>query len=342
MVKKTDLIIKKILIVALKYSYGKKDFGPSINKGALEDSFKNLGFATKTIWIDEHRKDFLNKLIIDEAEIFKPDLVFFKLFKDEVCTNTLLKLKKRYKTVNWFGDDPWRFDSFSKHYATKFTYVITTNKYSIHLYKKIGQDKVIMSQHASFPSEVLYKKVSYKYDVSFVGTKSAYRDWFIKELRKKGINCHCFGKGWKNGLISYEEMENIFNTSKVNLNINNCVNYDLRVNYSNPKNLIEVLKSLIIKNRKIHSHIKARNFEIPVNGGFQLTDYIPGIEDYFKIGEELLCYKDFEDALSLIKYLLINEKEREIIKRKSVIRARKQHTYTCRMKNILENIFSGN
>ncbi|ABM72603.1 Hypothetical protein P9515_13961 [Prochlorococcus marinus str. MIT 9515] len=163
---------------------------------------------------------------------------------------------------------------------------------------------------------------------------------FVKKLRNKGINCECFGKGWENGLVSYKKMQNIFNTSKVNLNINNSVNYDLRVNFNNPKNLIEVFKSLIIKNRKIHSQIKARNFEIPLHGGFQLTDYVPGIEDYFKIGEEILCYKDFEDALSLIKYLLINKKEREIIKNNSVMRSRKEHTYTCRMKKIIENIAS--
>ena len=132
MIKKTNLKIKKILIVALKYSYGNKDYGPSINKGALEDSFKNIGISTKSIWIDEHKKEFLNKLIINEAESYNPDLIFFKLFKDEIYDSTLLKLKKRFKTINWFGDDPWRFDSFGKHYAKKFTYVITTDKYSWH------------------------------------------------------------------------------------------------------------------------------------------------------------------------------------------------------------------
>ncbi|ABM72602.1 Hypothetical protein P9515_13951 [Prochlorococcus marinus str. MIT 9515] len=177
-------MIKKILIVALKYSYGNKNFGPSINKGALEDSLKKIGMVTKTIWIDQHKKDILNKLIIHEAETFKPDLVFFKLFKDEVYANTLLKLKKRFKTVNWFGDDPWRFESFAKYYANKFSYVITTDKYSTNLYKKIGQNKVIISQHASFPSDIPYKKVTYQYDVSFVGTKSAYRDWFCKKIKK--------------------------------------------------------------------------------------------------------------------------------------------------------------
>ena len=44
-----------------------------------------------------------------------------------------------------------------------------------------------MSQHASFPSKLKYTKVSYKYDVSFIGTRSPYRDWFIYELKKKEL-----------------------------------------------------------------------------------------------------------------------------------------------------------
>ena len=36
--------------------------------------------------------------------------------------------------------------------------------------------------------------------------------------------------------------------------------------------------------------IKGRNFEIPGCGGFLLTDYVPGLERYFQIGEEIVCY----------------------------------------------------
>ena len=82
-------MIKKILIVALKYSYGRRDFGPSINQGALIDSLNTLGYTTNTIWIDEHSKDLLNKIILKEANIFNPDLIFFKLFKNEINSETL-------------------------------------------------------------------------------------------------------------------------------------------------------------------------------------------------------------------------------------------------------------
>ena len=132
-------MIEKILIVALKYSYGKKEFGPSINEGAIQNSFKMLGIKTKTIWIDEHEKEFLNDYIVNVANIFNPDLIFFKLFKNEIYPRTLIKLKKRFITANWFGDDSFRFDSFTRHYANKFSYCITTDKYSIEKYKKLGQ-----------------------------------------------------------------------------------------------------------------------------------------------------------------------------------------------------------
>ena len=235
-------MIKKILIVALKYSYGRRDFGPSINQGALIDSLNTLGYTTNTIWIDEHSKDLLNKIILKEANIFNPDLIFFKLFKNEINSETLLKLKKIYKTINWFGDDQWRFNSFTKYYANKFTFCITTDKFSIEKYKKLGIDKIFLSQHASILPEQKFKKHNYIYDVSFVGTKSPYRDWFLKELKKRGINCVCFGKGWSNGLVSYKEMEKIFLSSKINLNICNSLSFDLRVNVYQPRNLLENLK----------------------------------------------------------------------------------------------------
>lgn len=335
-------MIEKILIVALKYSYGNKNFGPSINKGAIENSFRELGIKTKTIWIDEHKSEFLNQLLINVANEFKPDLIFFKLFKDEIFTKTLLKLKKRFKTINWFGDDSWRFDSFTRYYANKFTYCITTDIYSIDKYKKNGQKKVIMSQQGSFSSNSEYKKIKYKYDVSFIGSKNPYREWFIYELNRKGINCSCFGKGWNNGVVTYEQMQNIFSTSKINLNISNSLSFDLRVTLHQPKNLIEIIKSRFLNNLKIQSQIKARNFEIPVFGGFQLTDYVPYIENYFKIGEEVACYNNIEDAYSQIIYFLKNNKKRELIKNNSIIRARNNHTFVCRMKEIIEQISSYN
>ena len=112
----------------------------------------------------------MQKEIIKKTNEIKPDLVFFILQKDQIDVATLKKLKNSgFYTVNFFGDDQWRFDDFSRKYANYLSACITTDKFSVNKYKKIGQNNIIRSQWASLASDVSYNDVKYKYDVSFVG-----------------------------------------------------------------------------------------------------------------------------------------------------------------------------
>ena len=250
--------------------------------------------------------------------------------------STLQTLKNEgFFLVNWFGDDQWRFHDFSSKYALYFDACITTDKFSVSRYHALGQNNVIRSQHASFSNNAEYTNVSYQYDVSFVGAANAYRKWFVKKLQKAGITVHCFGRGWQNGKVSYDEMDNIFRTSKINLNISNSVNYDLRYVCTSPINILRVIKS-IIQGGKNASQTKARIFEVPVRGGFLLTEYVPSLEDYFCIGSEVACYSSVDEAVLLIQYLLTNTQEREGMKKKSVERARAQHTFAHRVQHFMK------
>ena len=326
---------RKILVIALKYSYGIKKFGSGLNEKAISKSLEKLGHEVKNIWIDEFKKEELNKYILKKANEYSPDLIFFKLFKDEIDKKTLLHLKSKYKTLNWFGDDNWRFESFSSKYSNLFTYCVTTDKYSIQKYNDLGQENVILSQHASFENNNDYKNINYKYQVSFVGGKSPYREWFINTLERKGIKCICFGNGWSNGRITYEKMNKIFIESKINLNLSNSISYDIRVNLSKPRNFIAILKTIYKGGTKTKDQIKARNFEIPVNGGFQLTKYVATLEDYYTIGKNITCYSNVDEAYLQIKYFLENNHHREKIKNASVKFARLNHTYLNRMQEII-------
>ena len=46
------------------------------------------------------------------------------------------------------------------------------------------------------------------------------------------------------------------------------------------------------------------NFEIPYYGGFQLTNYVPSLEMYLNIGQEVICYNDIDELELLINYYL--------------------------------------
>ena len=324
-------MIKSILYIAFQYDNGKKENGYAINYKAWYENFIKLGYKVEKLFYEDYLKEELQKKIIEKVNEIKPDLVFFILQKEQIDRSTLETLKKQgFFTTNFFGDDQWRFENFTSIFAPYFSACITTDKFSIDKYKYIGQKNIIRSQWASLDSQVSYVKVNYKYDISFIGAINTYRKWFVKELFKRGIKVHCFGNGWDNGRVSYEQMEKIFLITKINLNISNSTNYDVRYLMSSLRAFLSTVQS-VITGAKNSSQTKARNFEIPVQGGFQLTDYVPTIEDYFDIGKELICYNNIDEAENLINYYLKHEKQRENIKIQGIKKAREKHTFKHRI-----------
>ena len=58
-----------------------------------------------------------------------------------------------------------------------------------------------------------------------------------QNFKKRNINVHCFGDGWINGRVTDEDIEQIFVSSKINLNISNSISYDIRYLLSSLRNL---------------------------------------------------------------------------------------------------------
>ena len=142
-------------------------------------------------------------ILVDENN---PDLVFFCLFENQIHPETIKEINKVSKTINWFGDDQWRFNSFTKKYAPLFTYSITTDKFSIPEYKKLGIDNIIYSQWSAIQDESFNPKTKkYEFDISFIGGIHPVRKWIIHELNKRGIKIAVFGPGWPSGPVSLKE-----------------------------------------------------------------------------------------------------------------------------------------
>jgi len=154
----------------------------------------------------------------------------------------------------------------------------------------------------------------FKYDVSFVGKRYGYRPKFITNLRKAGINVTCFGNGWGNGSLSNEEMIKVYSRSRINLGF-------ASVGYS--KNLM---------------CLKGRDFEIPMSGGLYLTQDNPELSFVYKIGKEVITYRDEIDCVKKIRWLLDNPKEAEKIRKAGRKRALKEHSWERRFENIFSII----
>lgn len=330
---------KRVLTVFLEWDYGIATRGDSLEKSLFFPSFKDLVQEVEPFWIDPYckRPNELHEMLLQKVNEFQPDLIFMMPISDQVMIETLDVLKTKFSTLAWFGDDQWRFDSFTRQYAPHYSYIATTDLWSVLKYNELGITPIVTQWAAKNFSEgagSLNDGEEYEYEVSFVGANNEYRNWFIKKLEKQGIKVECFGAGWPNGRLTFLEMEQIFRKSKINLNISNSSNQDIRFVLSSPLTLWRWMRST-----KTAEQIKARNFEIPMAGGFQLTNYVLGLEQYWNIGKEIAVYVTPEECFNQIKYYLHNEQLRETIATLAHERALNEHTYKHRLDLILEEIW---
>ena len=331
----------KVLLVELEYNYGVIEKGPNqIFKLGFLSAFKKIVSDVHLFYYDKYLNDLktLQNQLLQESDKVQPDLIFFCIFGDHFEVSTLINLKNKFTTMNWFGDDQWRFNSFTKNYAKYFTYCVTTDHFSVSKYQEMGIDNVILSQWAAFDDFHDFKhehenEHAYKYDVSFIGAYHPHRKWIIDKLRKIGLDAICYGPGWENGACTVEEMKKIFSSSKINLNLANSTSFDLRYLMTSYRNIINTYRS-----PKSDSQIKARHFEISYYGGFQLSYYVPFLETYFEIGNEITCYSNVEEIIKLVEYFLINQDQRESIRKRGMNRARREHLYYHRIDSIFSKL----
>ncbi|HBW21953.1 MAG TPA: hypothetical protein DEF68_01070 [Elusimicrobia bacterium] len=329
---------KKILAVFMEWDYCDPKRGPSMDKVYFYNNLAKLAAKVEPFWYDAYINDLpkLQELLINKAKVYNPDLIFFVPYIDQFTPATLDFLKEHWPTLAWFGDDTWRFESYAAKMAPHFTHAVTTDVFSVPKYKKLGLTPIISQWAAQLnsadPGPV--PPESYEYEVSFVGGYNRFRAWYIERLAREGIKVHCFGAGWPAGKISFEEMDRIFYKTIINLNLSNSVSHDIRFILSGFRSVVNYLRS-----PKRAEQIKARNFEIPLAGGFQLTNYAPGLEKYLKIGEEVAVFSSPEECALQIRYYLENEAERLKIVLAGRKRAMAEHTYFARLEKILKELW---
>jgi spore maturation protein CgeB len=81
-----------------------------------------------------------------------------------------------------------------------------------------------------------------------------------------------------------------------------------------------------------------RDFEVTACGAFLLTDYVEGLEELFKIGEEIVCFKSNEELLEKTRYFLAHKDERNKIAENGYARTVHNHGYVERMKKVIEEV----
>jgi len=349
----------RIVYAASKYDYANPARGYSYEHYNFYESLLNLGhdilyFDLGTL-LHERGRSGMNRRLLEVVESERPQLMFTVLTRNELDPAIVGRISADTSTmtVNWFCDDHWRFETFSRYWAPRFNCVVTTAESALSKYRAIGCQNVIKSQWAC--NHVRYRplEVAPQYDVTFVGLPHGDRRFIIDSLRRAGIDVQVWGRGWNRGRISQDDMIRVFNQSRINLNLSNA---------SPPKSLASRVVDAVTRSlenspvpsraRELLLHrlalvrhvlagrddtsthypdqIKGRNFEVPGCRGFLLTGLADNLEHYYLPGREVACFAGIDELVRQIRYYLGHADERDAVARAGYARTMREHTYAHR------------
>jgi len=274
----------------------------------------HFDFLERASAVGEHE---MNRELLDFVREVEPAMAFFVLFKDEVTVDTIEAITASgVITCNWFTDDHWRFDSFSRHYAPALSLVATTDAAAVAKYHGIGYHRVLLTQWACNVHAYSPCAKQPRPEATFVGQRYGDRPKAVEAIRRAGFPVDCYGFGWESGRLGHDEMIELFGASSINLNFS------------------KAYRGRLWRRRPLTFQIKARPFEVAGCGGFVLTEQAPLLERYFESGREIATFEGIADLVEQVRYWLSNEEERAAVARRGYERVIREHTYEHRFEEI--------
>jgi len=316
---------KKILLASwacnLQDHYQNRDWVPLFKK-----LFWTLIVFSPRDYYFRFGKDKMNKKFLEKVKKEQPDYILFGLSYDEFYPETLQSIKKispQTITINFFGDDNWRYDDWSRYYALLFDYIITSEKDNSD-YEKDGL-KNVSFLHGISPDVFKPKLINKKYDLTFIGMPIRDRYDYLKFLHKNRIKIKIFGRGWDKhpdlkdsmgGFLESDEYVNTINQSKINLSFS---------------------KTILQGKGKKDKQLKGRIFEVAACKSFLLVEDFPQLRDFFKNSQDI-TFKTKEELLEKVKYYLKNETERNKLSEKLYKQVIKNYTWEAQFRDFFKQI----
>ncbi len=328
----------RIFYVAMQYDYGDPARGESFEEANFKSSLVGMGhqvrhfdFMARTQAVGRRA---MRKELIAAAGNDDFDLAFFFLFTNEIDPSTIDQIRKVVSApvINWFADDHWRFSGFTSRFGHHFDLNVTTDADSIVKYERAGISQVMLSQWACNRYVYQPSTASEQHGTTFVGQPHGDRRAVIAALEASGITVDTWGNGWPRGRLTTEEMITVFGTSAISLNL---------ANSSRPSFHEMIARRLLRLGGSFGERppqIKGRTFEIPGCGGFQLSEDVPHLAQYFQPGREIAIFQGRAELIEQVEYWLSHRDERHAIARAGYERVMREHTYDHRFNAIFERL----
>ncbi len=312
----------KILCVFGKHQYGDPSLGIGTEYAAFIPALKNLGHNPLHFesWDRRRFSDYaeLNQALLDAVVDERPDIILVVQMHYEIWLETLMRIKEvgNALTVCWTTDDSWKYREVSRFIGGSYDVMTTTYPDALERYNKDGISNVMLTQWAA-NSDILREPLSAtecQYGVSFVGAAHGNRKKSIEALCNRGVEVSCFGYGWPKGPVAAKAIPDIMRDSIISLNFANSF--------------------------KGQNQIKARTFEVPGAGGFLLTEYTPGLEQFYSVGKDIEAFRSIDELTDKIGFYLRHPEKRDSIALSGFKKTCRDHTYEIRMREVIDFVIS--
>jgi hypothetical protein len=307
------------------------------NSNGLKRAFSKVGLL-KTFDYRGLAKTYgsfvMNKLFIQAAVKFKPHIIY--LGKSEsIYGSSILKIKQLINTrvIHFYGDlryepQPWVV-SIGKQADLTLLYhkdYKITQKHIESGIKNVGHWWIGTDPDIFYP-----RIVKNKYDVVFMANNT--RDYqettgqdyrkrlaLVEAIAKNGIDLHLFGLGW----------EHLAGTP--NIHLHSFINDN---EFSEACSSAKISLGLNSNDVKMYTSWR-RPFNSMASGTFHIMNYFSGLETVFENKKDLVWFTTIHEAIELLKYYLIHDKEREEIARTGRLNVITNHTWDIRVSDLIE------
>ncbi|MFA5140101.1 MAG: glycosyltransferase [Elusimicrobiota bacterium] len=241
------------------------------------------------------------------------EVVILTLFADsfQFPLEFFARLRRKVKVVFMNMDDENYFDVHGKFYGQTADAVITSDRFAVAAYARIGVPAVLYL--AQYSRKIYHPvEVPRDIDVSFIGDcAKCDRAEFLRFLADNGIAVESFGYGSRNGYVEYADISRVMSRTKVNLNFTKMVT---------PEFLRED-DPLHVRVRQNKGHA----IEAALARSFCLSEYAPSLPFIFEIGKEIDWFDDRRSLLERVRYYLSHDSEREAMAANAYARAREEY-----------------
>ncbi len=295
----------------------------------------------------------IDKVSADDLKYFKPDCILgydYSFLTDENCKNLVLNSECK-DFAFYFADEPkskFALGDNSELHEELCNLNATVNVFIwdrnfLHEFPSKPNFKNHFLALAVSPIRYAADFSQYNYEISFVGrpltdkrqkilcelikvfknkiSLFCYEKHFLKsleEISSKNLlddeDFNIYSNCWKGFIKKENELANICNSSKINLNIT----------------------------EQGKSSLNYRVFEVLASGGFLLTDERADIERYFEVSKQLETYKNTTDLIDKIEFYLQNLNISQRIAQLGRLECYENHNFVRRAKLILKHLNTKN